>query len=298
MSSPATHDRFTERARQVLRLAEEEAQRCNHEYVGPEHILLGMVREGSGVAANVLRNLDINLRRIRLEVELLVRSDPEPLFVARLSRSPRATQVVEYALAEAMDLNHHYVGTEHLLLGLLREEEGAAAQVLVNLGLRLQDVQEEVLNLLGHNGASAGTSTGLRRTCQDLPEGFQRDMRELDAHAQRLNEGKEAAVAEMDFERAAGLRHDADQLKRRKDAALRQWLARYPLEPLWLAWNGGTVVKLARAIQEEARWQDLPILADALEDAGCSDEEILTHCRQPGEHFVKCWVLDLLLSRA
>jgi ATP-dependent Clp protease ATP-binding subunit ClpA len=297
MSSPAPYQRFTQRGRRVLQLAEEEAARCNHEHVGTEHILLGLAGEGSGVAANVLRNLDIDLRRIRREVELLVQPGTEPLRAGRRPRSPRATRAIEYAVEEAMNLDHHYVGTEHLLLGLLREEEGVAAQVLVNGGLRLQDIQEEVINLLGLNPPSL-PSTRLRWSCRDLAPAFQVDMQELDAQIQRLNERQGAAAVEMDFERAARLRHEADQLNRKKQAALRQWLAQYPIDLAWLAWNGGTVAKLARAIQEGTRWQELPILADALEDAGCCDAEILKHCRERGEHFLNCWVLEILLARA
>ena len=164
-------ERFTDRARKVMQLANQEAQRFNHEYIGTEHILLGLVKEGSGVAANVLRNLDIDLRKIRLEVEKLVQSGPEMVTIGKLPHTPRAKKVIEYSMEEARNLNHNYVGTEHILLGLLREQDGVAAQVLMNLGMKLEDVREEVLSLLGHGidtgdgdppripgGASSGTS--------------------------------------------------------------------------------------------------------------------------------------------
>ncbi len=142
-------ERFTDRARKVMALANQEAQRFNHEYIGTEHILLGLVKEGSGVGANVLKNLSVDLRKVRLEVEKLVHSGPDMVTMGKLPQTPRAKKVIEYAIEEARNLNHNYVGTEHLLLGLLREHDGVAAQVLMNLGLKLEEVREEVLNLLG-----------------------------------------------------------------------------------------------------------------------------------------------------
>jgi ATP-dependent Clp protease ATP-binding subunit ClpC len=142
-------ERFTDRARKVMALANQEAQRFNHEYIGTEHILLGLVKEGSGVGANVLKNLGVDLRKVRMEVEKLVKSGPEMVTMGKLPQTPRAKRVIEYAIEEARNLNHNYVGTEHLLLGLLREQDGVAAQVLMNLGLKLDEVREEVLNLLG-----------------------------------------------------------------------------------------------------------------------------------------------------
>ena len=149
------YERFTERARKVMQLANQEAQRFNHEYIGTEHILLGLVKEGTGVAANVLKNLDVDLRKIRLEVEKLVQSGPEMITMGKLPQTPRAKKVIEYSMEEARNLNHNFIGTEHILLGLLREQEGVAAQVLMNLDLKLEDVREEVLNLLGSGLESA-----------------------------------------------------------------------------------------------------------------------------------------------
>ena len=144
------YERFTDRARKVMQLANQEAQRFNHEYIGTEHVLLGLIKEGSGVAANVLKNLEVDLRKIRQEVEKLVQSGPDMVTMGKLPQTPRAKKVIEYSMEEARNLNHNYVGTEHILLGLLREQEGVAAQVLMNLGLKLEEVREEVLNLLGH----------------------------------------------------------------------------------------------------------------------------------------------------
>src|SRR5438034_624498 len=176
----------TDRARKVMQLANQEAQRFNHEYIGTEHILLGLVKEGSGVAANVLKNLDVDLRKIRLEVEKIVQSGPDMVTMGKLPQTPRAKKVIEYSIEEARNLNHNYVGTEHLLLGLLREQEGVAAQVLMNLGLKLEDVREEVLNLLGHSMASESeTGGGTERTSSKgksktpALDSFGRDLTEL-----------------------------------------------------------------------------------------------------------------------
>jgi ATP-dependent Clp protease ATP-binding subunit ClpC len=178
-------ERFTDRARKVMALANQEAQRFNHEYIGTEHILLGLVKEGSGVGANVLKNLDVDLRRVRLEVEKLVKSGPDMVTMGKLPQTPRAKKVIEYAIEEARNLNHNYVGTEHLLLGLLREHDGVAAQVLINLGLKLEEVREEVLNLLGAGVESEepqpaekqGTKGARSRT--PALDSFGRDLTEL-----------------------------------------------------------------------------------------------------------------------
>jgi ATP-dependent Clp protease ATP-binding subunit ClpC len=184
------YERFTDRARKVMQLANQEAQRFNHEYIGTEHILLGLVKEGSGVAANVLKNLDIDLRKIRLEVEKIVQTGPggEQVVMGKLPHTPRAKKVIEYSIEEARNLNHNYVGTEHLLLGLLREQEGVAAQVLMNLGLKLEDVREEVLNLLGHNmpdstesggGGGGERPAGKGKSKTPALDSFGRDLTEL-----------------------------------------------------------------------------------------------------------------------
>ena len=142
-------DRFTDRAKKVMNLARQEAQRFNHEYLGTEHILLGLVQEGSGVAANVLRNMQIDLAKIRTEVEKLVKTGPSMVTMGQLPFTPRAKKVLELSMEEAGNLGHNYIGTEHLLLGLIKENEGIAAKVLTNLGVKLEDVREEVLEFLG-----------------------------------------------------------------------------------------------------------------------------------------------------
>jgi ATP-dependent Clp protease ATP-binding subunit ClpA len=132
-----------------LGLARQEAQRFSHDYIGTEHILLGLIQEDSGVASDVMKNLDLDRKTIRRKVEALV--TPGTMMVTRgqLPFTPRAKIVLELAYEEATNLGHNYIGTEHLLLGLIREQEGIAAQVLQNIKVRLEDVREEVLELLG-----------------------------------------------------------------------------------------------------------------------------------------------------
>ncbi|HBF23871.1 MAG TPA: NDP-hexose 4-ketoreductase [Planctomycetes bacterium] len=142
-------DRFTERARKVMGFARREAQRFHHEYIGTEHILLGLIQEGQGVAANVLKSMNIDLEKIRREVEKIVKAGPAMEPSVQIPFTPRAKKVVELALEEASNLGHNYIGTEHLLLALLREQEGIAAHVLQALGVRLKDVREEVIEFLG-----------------------------------------------------------------------------------------------------------------------------------------------------
>jgi ATP-dependent Clp protease ATP-binding subunit ClpC len=142
-------NRFTERARKVIILAKEEARRFNHDYIGTEHILLGLIREGEGVAAAVLQKLEVSLENIRLEIEKLVQPGPTTQIIGDIPFTPRAKKALELAAEEARSLGHNYIGTEHLLLGLIREGEGIASQVLLNLGMDLNSVRNEVMNLLG-----------------------------------------------------------------------------------------------------------------------------------------------------
>ncbi|MHC4387517.1 MAG: ATP-dependent Clp protease ATP-binding subunit [Planctomycetota bacterium] len=155
-------ERFTDRARKVMALANQEAQRFNQDYIGTEHILLGLVKEGSGVGATVLKNLDVDIKKLRFAVEKMVKSGPDMVTMGKLPQTPRAKKVIEYAIEEARSLNHNYVGTEHILLGLLRETEGIAAQVLMDLGLKLEEVRQEVLNLLGAGVDSEPTGLGMK----------------------------------------------------------------------------------------------------------------------------------------
>jgi ATP-dependent Clp protease ATP-binding subunit ClpC len=140
-------ERFTDRARKVMSLANQEAQRFNHEYIGTEHILLGMVKEAGCVGVNVLNRLDIDPRKVRLEVEKLIKSGPDLITMGKLPLTKWTKDVIAFASEESESLNHIYVGTEHLLLGLLRDE-GIAGVVLRSLGLRSEEFREEVLSLL------------------------------------------------------------------------------------------------------------------------------------------------------
>ena len=153
-------DRFTDRARKVMGQAKAEAQRLNNEYIGTEHVLLGLVQEGSGVAANVLRNMNIDLKRIRAEIEKIVKGNPTIVMQGNLPFTPRAKKVLELAVEEASNLGHNYIGTEHLLLGLIKENEGIAARVLLNLGVKLEEVREEILEFLGADKSNYNQQSG------------------------------------------------------------------------------------------------------------------------------------------
>ncbi|MBI5369546.1 MAG: AAA family ATPase [Planctomycetes bacterium] len=148
-------DKFTDRARKVMGIARQEAQRFNHEYIGTEHILLGLVQEDAGIGAKALKNLDVDLEKVRHEIEKLIPHGPPTVTMRQFPFTPRAKRVMELALEEACHLGHDYVGTEHLLLGLVRENEGVAAQVLLNLGMKLDELREEVLEILNVSPANA-----------------------------------------------------------------------------------------------------------------------------------------------
>ncbi|OGW78825.1 MAG: hypothetical protein A3I73_00800 [Omnitrophica bacterium RIFCSPLOWO2_02_FULL_45_16] len=175
----AMFNRFTERARKVILLAKEEAKRFNHDYIGTEHILLGLVREGEGVAAAVLASFGLTPDKIRIEVEKLVQPGPTTVISGDLPFTPKAKKVMELATEEARALGHNYIGTEHLLLGLIREGEGVASQVLMNLGLELEKVRGEVMNLLG--SAIPGYEMGQKVSRAKTPalDAFGRDLTKL-----------------------------------------------------------------------------------------------------------------------
>ncbi|MEM7143303.1 MAG: Clp protease N-terminal domain-containing protein, partial [Actinomycetota bacterium] len=151
-------ERFTDRARRVVVLAQEEARLLNHNYIGTEHILLGLIHEGEGVAAKALESLGISLEAVRNQVEEIIGqggSSPS----GHIPFTPRAKKVLELSLREALQLGHNYIGTEHILLGLIREGEGVAAQVLVKLGADLSRVRQQVIQLLsGYSGSGGGGS--------------------------------------------------------------------------------------------------------------------------------------------
>jgi ATP-dependent Clp protease ATP-binding subunit ClpC len=162
MNDQERFNKFTERARKVLSLAQEEAQRFQHNYIGTEHLLLGLVREREGVAAKVLLKLGVELNRVRDSVEFII-GRGDRIVLGEIGLTPRAKKVIELAIDEARRMNHHYIGTEHLLLGLVREGEGIAAGVLESLGVRLEKVRRETLAVLG------GTSPEIQVTLPPVP---------------------------------------------------------------------------------------------------------------------------------
>jgi len=175
-------DRFTNRAKQVKKLAEKEAQRLNHNYIGTEHILLGLIKLGQGVAVDVLRKLDLDFETIRMEVEKFVGAGPSTKVIGKPAHTPRATRVYEIAAEEAQNLKHNYVGTEHILLGLLQETDGVAAKVLRNLDVDIEKVRQEILQILSGftpslgPGKAAGDKKGQKSPAL---RSFGRDLTEL-----------------------------------------------------------------------------------------------------------------------
>jgi ATP-dependent Clp protease ATP-binding subunit ClpC len=243
-------ERFTDRARRVVVLAQEEARMLNHDYVGTEHVLLGLIREGEGVAAKALQALGISLQAVRQQVEEIIgrgqqaRSGPIPF-------TPRAKKVLELSLREALQLGHDYIGTEHILLGLIGEGEGVAAQVLVNLGADLDRVRQQVIGLLhGHQGQEpvaagarpAGRAGRAERTLLsqlldrvaaaesrlsaiEQRVGTGPDLRQLDEQIGRARRDREAAVSAQDYENAAAVRDRERQLAAEKASLQEQWAA-------------------------------------------------------------------------
>ncbi|MCM8824057.1 MAG: ATP-dependent Clp protease ATP-binding subunit [Candidatus Omnitrophica bacterium] len=170
-------NRFTERARKVLVLAKEEARRFNHDYIGTEHILLGLIREGEGVACAVLQNLGINLDVLRREIEKLIVAGNTASTLGDIPFTPRAKKALELSAEEARYLGHNYIGTEHILLGLIREGEGLASQVLFSMGVDIDKVKEEIGTLLGSIHPVGGTSTTHSKT--PALDSFGRDLTKL-----------------------------------------------------------------------------------------------------------------------
>ncbi|MGC4189637.1 MAG: ATP-dependent Clp protease ATP-binding subunit [Thermomicrobiales bacterium] len=156
-------DKFTDRARKVLTLAQEEAQRFNHNYIGTEHLLLGLVREGDGVAAKVLANMGVQLPKVRSAVEFII-GRGDSMIMGEIGLTPRAKKVIELSVDEARRLNHHYIGTEHLLLGLVREGEGIAAGVLESLGVNLEKVRAQVMQVVSQSASQQAQSKQQTKT--------------------------------------------------------------------------------------------------------------------------------------
>jgi len=213
-------ERFTDRARRSLFLSQEEARRLNHNYVGTEHLLLGLVSEGQGVAAKALESLGISLEMVRAQVEDIIgKGQRAP--TGHIRFNPRAKKVLELSLREATQLSHNYIGTEHLLLGLIREGEGVAAQVLVKLAADLSRVRQQVIQLLtGYvGGREAGARTRLVR--MTVPE----ELRQAEEQLTQVRGEKEDAIDRQDFETADALRDAEKQLLTRLTKREQEWAA-------------------------------------------------------------------------
>ncbi len=220
-------ERFTDRARKVMALANEEARRFNHEYIGTEHILLGLVKEGSGVGANVLKDLNVSLRAVRIDVERMLVTDPELPAMGKLPQTPRAKKVIEYAIEESRNLGCNYVGTEHILLGLLRNPDDLAAAVLMQHGVTLENGRREILLLLGNSGEIDSEDSLLAAAAQYAPhlrnpEGLiQHLILSADANLQALDKDKTDAIHQGDYDLSKSTREKILQLIAIKTSALR-----------------------------------------------------------------------------
>ena len=238
-------ERFTDRARRVVVLAQEEARLLNHNYIGTEHLLLGLVQEGEGVAATALTELSISLEAVRAQVEEIIGQGQRPP-TGRIPFTPRAKKVLELSLREAKQLDHNYIGTEHILLGLLREGEGVGAQVLVKLGGDLSRVRQQVLQVLSGSAAAGMEAAARTRLVRmTVPD----ELREAEEQLTQVRREKEAAIDAEDFERAAGLRDQERQLRARVAELERQLLTR--VAEWERAWTAG--VDLEAVVQENQR---------------------------------------------
>ncbi len=242
-------ERFTDRARQVVVVAQEESARLSHNYIGTEHILLGILGAGPSVAVSALESLGISQAAVRQQVEDIVgRSPQQPS--GHIPFTPRAKKALELSFREAIHLGHNYIGTEHILLGLIREGDGVGAQVLTRLGADLRRTRQQVIALLpgGESREPAeyvrpGPGPGARQEPRPQPEpGPQPEpeqllepgpgplpephrLRQLDREISQIRAAKEAAIDTQDFERAVTLRNQERELLVQRDAEQRQWLA-------------------------------------------------------------------------
>jgi len=224
--------RFTERARRVVHLAQDEARLLNHNYIGTEHILLGLIHEGEGVAAKALESLGISLEAVRAQVEEII-GQGQTAPTGHIPFTPRAKKVLELSLREALQLGHNYIGTEHILLGLVREGEGVAAQVLVGLGADHAQVREQVLRLLtgGHaladqaeddsDQASAQAGARTRLVRMTVPA----DLHDYGEKIAEVRRQKESAIDARDFDTAAALHDRERQLLTDQARREREWTA-------------------------------------------------------------------------
>jgi ATP-dependent Clp protease ATP-binding subunit ClpA len=237
-------ERFTDRARRVVVLAQEEARMLNHNYIGTEHILLGLIHEGEGVAAKALESLGISLEAVRQQVEEII-GQGQQAPSGHIPFTPRAKKVLELSLREALQLGHNYIGTEHILLGLIREGEGVAAQVLVRLGANLIRVRLEVIQLL-HGSRPEPTRIGLperrrlslvesrldaldrRLAAIERRVGTGPDTADLDGQIEEVRSERESAAVAQEYEQAASLRDRERELLASKATREEQWEAKFP----------------------------------------------------------------------
>ena len=240
-------ERFTDRARRVVVLAQEEARMLNHDYIGTEHLLLGLIHEGDGVAAKVMESLGISLEEVRQQVSAMITSGQQAAS-GHLPFSPQLKNVLELALREAGQLGHDYIGTEHLLLGIVRERDSVAAQVLVRLGADVNRVGQQVSQLLdGHAGYGATgqrqpagqhghgrpaddalariDSVDRRLAAIERWTGTRPDLHDLDLQIARARREKELAIDAQDFQTAADLRDKEKELLAEKAGREEQWAA-------------------------------------------------------------------------
>jgi hypothetical protein len=242
-------ERFTDRARRVVVLAQEEARMLNHGFIGTEHILLGLIHEGEGVAARALESLGISLEVVRSQVEETIGQGQQPPG-GHVPFTPRAKKVLELSLREAMQLGHNYIGTEHILLGLIHEGEGVAAQVLVKLGADLNTVRQQVIQLLGPAGADTGfihvappgnaerrlldqvlsrvNGIEARLSAIEQRVGTGPDTGDLDQQIAQVRSEKDLAVGTQEYEQAASLRDREKELLAQKVTRQQEWAAAHP----------------------------------------------------------------------
>jgi len=226
-------ERFTDRSRRVVVLAQEEARLLDHNYIGTEHLLLGLIREGEGVAAKALESLGVSLEAVRQRVlEIIGQGQEAPS--GHIPFTPRAKKVLELSLREALQLGHDYIGTEHILLGLIREVDGVAAQVLVRLGADLNRVRQQVIQLLAGSAADVVTGIGnveSRLSAVERWVGVAPDTGDLDRQIEQARSERHAAVVAHDRERAASLRDRQKELLAESASRHKQWVPEHPALP-------------------------------------------------------------------
>jgi ATP-dependent Clp protease ATP-binding subunit ClpA len=243
----AVFERFTDRARRVVVLAQEEARMLNHNYIGTEHLLLGLIHEGKGVAARALESLGVSLETVRLQVEEII-GQGQQAPSGHIPFTPRAKKVIELARREAEDLGHNYIGTEHLLLGLIREGDGVAAHVLARLGVDLAAARLQVTGLLHGRAGSVLLSQRPRRGRRERDRlfddalaridaldrqlaaierwiGMRPDLGDIDQQIVQVRRDKEAAIDTQHFETAATLRDQEKELLEARARREKEWTA-------------------------------------------------------------------------